>query len=106
MRRTFSKLHLSSLVALKAQHGPIPSEELLIKTLSALRALVFPQLRPVSISGSILAEQVISGFTILTEQSYNCTGKHIKDATNSVDTFLSRVSSVAARAKLDVTCSI
>ena len=92
--------HLLPLAKLEAPLGPTPSEELLIATLSALRALVFPQLRPLSSSGNALAEQVTSGFSTLTSQAYRCSGKSTKEGV--VDAFLARVPSVAARAQLDV----
>jgi len=92
--------HLSPLAKLEAPLGPTPSEELLITTLSALRALVFPQLRPLSSSGNALAEQVTLGFLTLTSQAFKCSGKSMKEGV--VDAFLARVPSVAARAQLDV----
>ena len=94
--------HLSALASLEAPLGPTPSEELLVTTLAALRALVFPQLRPNTGSGKALAEQVASGFSILAEQAYKCTGRPIHESAGAVEAFLIRVPSVAARAQLDV----
>jgi serine O-acetyltransferase len=70
------------------------------QTLDALRTLVFPQLRPASVSGDALARQVVHGFSVLVQEAYAASG--LRDDGAATDAFLARVPAIAARLGADV----
>ena len=86
--------HLVTLAAKAAAAAP-PSDALMSQTLDALRTLVFPQLRPASVSGDALARQVVHGFSVLVQEAYAASG--LRDDGAATDAFLARVPAIAAR---------
>lgn len=94
--------HLAELASFSSRGPPLPCEHKLIETLSALRALIFPQLCPLSKTGQTLAEQIAAGFAALTAQAYICRGREPSEAEAAVAAFLGRLPIVAARTHLDV----
>jgi serine O-acetyltransferase len=91
--------HLVTLAAKAAAAAP-PSDALMSQTLDALRTLVFPQLRPASVSGDALARQVVHGFSVLVQEAYAASG--LRDDGAATDAFLARVPAIAARLGADV----
>ncbi len=91
--------HLVTLAAKAAAAAP-PSDALMSQTLDALRTLVFPQLRPASVSGGALARQVVHGFSVLVQEAYAASG--LRDDGAATDAFLARVPAIAARLGADV----
>lgn len=91
--------HLVTLAAKAAAAAP-PSDALMSQTLDALRTLVFPQLRPASVSGDALARQVVHGFSVLVQEAYGASG--LRDDGAATDAFLARVPAIAARLGADV----
>ena len=91
--------HLVTLAATAAAAAP-PSDALMSQTLDALRTLVFPQLRPASVSGDALARQVVHGFSVLVQEAYAASG--LRDDGAATDAFLARVPAIAARLGADV----
>ena len=94
--------HLADLASFSSRRVPLPCEHKLVETLAALRALLFPQLCPLSKSGQSLAEQVATGFASLAAQAYVCRGHAASEAEAAVAAFLGRLPLVAARMQLDV----
>jgi len=91
--------HLVTLAAKAAAAAP-PSDALMSQTLDALRTLVFPQLRPASVSGDALARQVVHGFSVLVQEAYAASG--LRDDGAATDAVLARVPAIAARLGADV----
>ena len=91
--------HLVTLAAKAAAAAP-PSDALMSQTLDALRTLVFPQLRPASVSGDALARQVVHGFSVLVQEA--CAASGLRDDGAATDAFLARVPAIAARLGADV----
>ena len=91
--------HLVTLAAKAAAAAP-PSDALMSQTLDALRTLVFPQLRPASVSGDALARQVVHGFSVLVQEA--CAASGLRDDGAATDAFLARVPAIAARFGADV----
>ena len=91
--------HLAPLAARVPEAVP-PSERQLVEVTEALRALVFPALRPSSISGDALAQQVVHGFGELIRAALAC--ERIHDDGSRVGAFFTQVPSIAARLELDV----
>ncbi len=91
--------HLRALAA-SATNVSAPSEQVLIATLEALRALVFPQLRAPQVSGDALARQVVRGFsTLVAEACAACAQTGNDDAASA---FIARIPRIAERLALDV----
>jgi serine O-acetyltransferase len=91
--------HLAPLAARVPEAVP-PSERQLVEVTEALRALVFPALRPASTSGDALAQQVVHGFGELIRAALAC--ERIHDDGSRVGAFFTQVPSIAARLELDV----
>lgn len=94
--------HLHALAA-RSAIAPPPSEWLLVRTLEALRDLVFPQIRPASISGEALAEQVVQGFGVLIAEAFAAGGE--ADDGRAADAFIARIPAIAERLAADVTAA-
>ena len=93
---------LAALASSTARPPPLPCEHKLVETLAALRALIFPQLCPLSKSGITLAEAVASGFATLAAQACVCAGRPQGEGEAAAAAFLRRLPAVAARTQLDV----
>lgn len=95
---------LAALASSSSRAPPLPCEHKLVETLAALRALIFPQLCPLSKSGQSLAEAVSAGFSALAAQAYACCGRPAPAAAAeaAVAAFLARMPAIAARTHLDV----
>ena len=91
--------HLEPLVG-SGDGAPPPSEELLERTLDALRVLVFARLRPVGVEGHAIALEVARGFATLIAQASRASGS--AEDGSLVERFLPRVPSIAARLGSDV----
>jgi serine O-acetyltransferase len=91
--------HLASLTA-RAPEAVPPSEQRLLESMDALRALVFPELRPSSSSGEALAQEAVHGFGELIRAALACDG--VRDDGSRVAAFFTQVPSIAARLGLDV----
>lgn len=91
--------HLASLAAERAGAAP-PSETLLLRTLDALRMLVFPKLRGPSHPGDELAREVVQGFDALIREAFVACGRPA-DA-GAVDRFIAAIPAISARLASDV----
>lgn len=91
--------HLEPLVR-PGDGAPPPSEELLERTLDALRVLVFARLRPVGVEGHAVALEVARGFATLIAQASRASGS--AEDGSVVERFLRQVPAIAARLGSDV----
>jgi len=80
--------------------APPPSEELLERTLAALRILVFAPLRPAGIDVRDISSEVARGFATLVAQALHASGRGQDHSI--LERFLPRVPSIAARLASDV----
>jgi len=92
-------MHLASLAAERAGAAP-PSETLLVRTLEALRMLVFPKLRGPSHPGDELAREVVEGFDALIREAFAACAK--APDPGAVDRFIAAIPAISARLASDV----
>jgi serine O-acetyltransferase len=79
---------------------PPPADDLVERTLAALRMLVFPRLRPSGLDGRALALEVAGGFATLISQAARASGRTEDDSV--VARFVDRIPAIAQRLGSDV----
>ncbi len=94
--------HVQTLAAMASAGtaAPLPSEGLLAQSTEALRHLVFPQLRSLSLSGDALARQVVHGFSLLIAEAHAASGTSEDPA--ATESFFSRIPAISTRLSADV----
>ncbi len=93
---------LNHLAALAARCAPVapPSEQGLVTTMEALRALIFPQLRAANTTGDAAARQVTRGFSTLIAEAFAASASH--DDGNAADQFFAMIPAISERLDADV----